>query len=74
MAEEPSNIVLEHLRALRTGVDALQIDMRDVKGRLTSLEASVANLHVDFAGQSARIDRVESRLERIENRLTLRDV
>ena len=53
--------------------------MREVKHRLTSLEVSVANLrgvanlHGDFAGQSGRIDRVESRLERIENRLNLRD-
>jgi hypothetical protein len=48
-------------------------DVREVKRRLTSLEVSVANLHGDFAGQSARIDRVELRLERIENRLSLRD-
>ena len=73
MVEEPSNIVLEHLRALRMGVDELQADMRDVKGRLTSLEVSTANLHGDFAGQSARIDRLDNRLERIENRLSLRD-
>ncbi len=48
-------------------------DMREVKQRLTSLEVSVATLHGDFAGQSGRIDRVESRLERIEHRLDLRD-
>jgi predicted nuclease with TOPRIM domain len=47
--------------------------MREVRGRLTSLEVSVANLHGDFAGQSGRIDRVENRLERIEQRLDLRD-
>jgi hypothetical protein len=40
---------------------------------MTSLEVSVANLHGDFAGQSSRIDRVENRLERIEQRLDLRD-
>ena len=46
--------------------------MRDVKSRLTSLEVSVSLLHGDFASQSGRIDRVEQRLERIENRLDLR--
>ena len=74
MVEDSGNIVLEHLRALRRGVDDLQADMRDVKSRLTSLEASQAILHGDFAGQSARLDRLDDRLERIENRLSLRDV
>jgi predicted nuclease with TOPRIM domain len=73
MVDDSNNLVLEHLRALRAGVDELRVDMRDVKGRLTSLEISVANLHGDFAGQSGRIDRVEHRLERIEQRLDLRD-
>lgn len=79
-AVDPTDIVLEHLRALRSEFDGFRADMRDVKGRLTALEVSVANLrgevanlHGDFAGQSGRIDRVETRLERIENRLSLRD-
>ena len=51
----------------------LRADVRDMRGRLTSLEVSVANLHGDFAGQSERIDRVEGRLERVEHRLRLRE-
>lgn len=51
----------------------LRADVRDIRGRLTSIEVSAANLHGDFAGQSGRIDRLESRLERIENRLDLRN-
>ena len=73
MAEESGNLVLEHLRALRAGMDELRADVHDMKGRLTSLAVSVASLHGDFAGQSLRIDRLEIRLERIENRLSLRD-
>jgi len=80
MAVDPANLVLEHLRAIRSEFDGFRADMRDVKGRLTSLDVSVANLwsevanlHGDFAGQSGRFDRVETRLERIENRLSLRD-
>jgi predicted nuclease with TOPRIM domain len=73
MADDPNNLVLEHLRALRMDMGELRADMRDGKGRLASLEVSVANLHGDFAGQSERIDRVASRLERIEQRLHLRD-
>jgi hypothetical protein len=42
-----------------------------LKRRVTSLENQTASLHVDFAGQSARLDRIEVRLDRIERRLDL---
>ena len=73
MAKESSNLVLEYLRALRMDMGELRADVRDMRGRLTSIEVSTANFHGDFAGQSARLDRIESRLERIGNRLNLRD-
>jgi predicted nuclease with TOPRIM domain len=73
MADKTSDLILEHLRTLRLEVGELRADVRDMRGRLTSLEVSAANLHGDFAGQSERIDRVEGRLERIENRLLLRE-
>jgi predicted nucleic acid-binding Zn-ribbon protein len=63
--------VLEHLRYIGAAVDGLREDAQDLKRRMTSLEMQVAQLHGDFAGRSARIDRVESRLERIERRLEL---
>lgn len=37
----------------------LKADMLDLKGRMTSLELAVAQLHGDFARQSLRIDRIE---------------
>jgi hypothetical protein len=60
---ETDNLVLEDLRAIRTDLGEVGEDLREVKRRLTSLEVSVANLHGDFAGQSGRIDRVENRLD-----------
>ena len=74
MADDISNLVLEHLRYIRGRVDSLLEDMQDVKRRLTSLESQAAQLHGDFAGQSARIDRIEYRLDRIERRLELMPV
>ena len=71
MTEATDNLVLEHLRHLRTGVDGLREDMQEMKRRMTSLESQVALLHGDFAGQSSRIDRLEVSLERIERRLDL---
>jgi predicted nucleic acid-binding Zn-ribbon protein len=64
---DSDNIVLEHLRHIRGAVDGLRDDMREVKGRLGILESQYANL-------SNRLDRVDSRIERIdEGRLNLTD-
>ncbi|MEA2874587.1 MAG: hypothetical protein QOH67_4806 [Hyphomicrobiales bacterium] len=63
---ETDNIVLEHLRHIRSAVDDLRDDMREVKGRLGILESQYANL-------SNRLDRVDGRIERIERRLNLAD-
>ena len=52
MTDKTSALILEHLRVLRLEMGELRADVRDMRGRLTSLEVSVANLHGDFAGQS----------------------
>jgi predicted nuclease with TOPRIM domain len=59
-----ADIVLEHLRHIRSAVDGLRDDMREVKGRLGILESQYAHL-------SNRLDRVDGRIERIEQRLNL---
>ena len=58
--------MLEHLRHIRAVVDGLRDDMREVKGRLGILESQYASL-------SNRLDRMDSRVERIEQRLSLAD-
>ena len=64
---ETDNIVLEHLRHIRTTVDGLRDDMREMKSRMGILENQYASL-------STRIDRLDARVERIERRLELADV
>ena len=66
MTDDVSNLILEHLRHLRAGQDALRADMLEVKERLGQLEAGYASL-------SRRIDRMDGRLVRIETRLGLID-
>jgi septal ring factor EnvC (AmiA/AmiB activator) len=73
VVDDSNNLVLEHLRVIRTDLGEVRDDVREVKQRLTSLEVSVATVHGDFAGQSGQIDRVESGLKRIEHRLDLRN-
>ena len=68
---EPDNLVLVMLRRMDEKLDRVIGDIQELKLRVTSLEQQVAHLHVDFAGQSARMDRIEARLDRIERRLEL---
>ena len=73
MTDEPDNLVLRYLRRIDENVVRVIDDVADLKRRMTSLEQVVSLLHGDFAGQSLRIDRIETRLERIERRLDLTD-
>jgi predicted nuclease with TOPRIM domain len=66
MTDETANLILEHLRHLRSGLDAVREAVRDIKIRLTHVEEGLA-------GVNRRIDRVETRLDRIESRLGLVD-
>lgn len=63
-----ADLVLEHLRAIRATLDALRADAHDLKERMSGIEAGFGTLAVAIASQSARIDRVDSRLERLEGR------
>jgi tetrahydromethanopterin S-methyltransferase subunit G len=73
MSDEPDNLVVRYLRRLDEKVDRALDDLREIKQRLSSLEVSVAHVHGDFAAQSQRIDKLEHRLDRIGQRLDLRD-
>ena len=71
VTDQPDSLVLATLHRIDGKLDRLTDEVVDLKRRMTSLESSVALLHGDFAGQSARIDRIEIRLDRIERRLDL---
>lgn len=78
MADNIENLILEHLRAIRADIGGIKEDVREIKQRLTSLEAAVAglrrdnaNLYSDVIDQQTRYDRLTERVERIERRLDL---
>jgi hypothetical protein len=67
-----------YLREIRDGQRTTIEDMRDMRRRMSNLEASfaglrtdVAHLHTVAAQQSSRSDDIVDRLERIEKRLNL---
>jgi predicted nuclease with TOPRIM domain len=63
---EVENLILDHLRHMRSGIDGLREDMREVKTRLDSLISQFGDLSRRFERLDVRLERVERRLELIE--------
>lgn len=64
MTEEPDDLILQHLRAIREQLDTLNHRQLEMMQRLGNVEVSLANL-------SVRVDRIDARLDRVESRLGL---
>jgi tetrahydromethanopterin S-methyltransferase subunit G len=77
MNESTENLVLEHLRHLRAGMDRLHERLDDLTTRVGRIEVTMAQgfarTEVALAEHSVRFDKVERRLDRIETRLGLID-
>lgn len=78
MGDEPSNVIIEHLAALRSAVAAVKTDTSEIGTRLGQVETGLAGLRRPFAhaGEntailSVRLDRLIERMERLERRLEL---
>jgi len=74
------NLIIEHLRAIRTDISSLKDDSREIKSRLTSVEQGIVGLRRDSASQygdivdtHSRYDRLAERVEQIEKRLDIAD-
>jgi hypothetical protein len=66
MTEEPHNLILEHLRAIRSSQERMEHDIKDLKFRVGQIEQTLVH-------HSSRFDRIETRLDHIEKRLGLVD-
>jgi archaellum component FlaC len=66
MAKEPESVVLVLLRKIDERTERMAEDLQDLKTRVTSVEEGLA-------GVNRRLDRLDSRVERIERRLELSD-
>lgn len=78
MGRPEDNLVLEHLRAIRSDIAQGKDDLREIKLRLTTLENGQATIltHMGHlagadAEQHQRYDSLVERIERIERRLEL---
>ena len=66
MAKEPESVVLVLLRKIDERTERMADDLHDLKVPVTSFEEGLA-------GVNRRLDRLDSRVERIERRLELTD-
>ena len=73
MADEPNNIILEHLQHIRRAVDRIELDLTDVKSRVSSLEQVQGQILALMGTMNQRMDRFDERLGRVERRFDLVD-
>ena len=72
------NLIIEHLRAIRTEIASVKSDTADTRQRVGSVETSiidmrrnVVHLFEDMAHQQLTMDKLLDRVQRIEKRLDL---
>lgn len=80
MSDEPENIVLEHLKAIRSELAVVRDDLRELRDRQVETHTAVLAVRRDQihdaetgANLAVRVDRLTDRMDRIERRLDLVD-
>ena len=80
MSDEPFNLVLEHLKALRADMAALRGILGEHGERLSRIDIGVSRYRRDqaedaetVAHMEVRLDRLRDDIEMIKRRLDLRD-
>ena len=78
MSDETSNLIIEHLKALRAEVASVKADTSELRTRLGHVETGIAGLRRDFAHADentailgVRLDRLIEHMERLEKRPVL---
>jgi hypothetical protein len=71
MNDETANVVLEHLRRVRASQDRMELDVGEMKSRMSVLEQTTGQILISIGTMNQRMDRFDERLSRIEKRLDL---
>jgi predicted nuclease with TOPRIM domain len=73
VSDDGADLILNISRAIRAEQTAQREKLDEIIVRLGRLELEVAGLHGDYAGLSVRLDNLDRRVARIEQRLELAD-
>jgi len=71
VSDDRADLILDMLRAIRAEQTAQREKLDEIIVRLGRLEREVAGLRGDYAGLSVRLDNLDRRVGRIEQRLEL---
>ena len=71
MTEANDNLVLEPLRRIRASQERTEIELHDIKARMSAVEGHAGATQVQLGAISMRLDRLDERVARIEKRLDL---
>ncbi len=73
MAEVTNELIHAVLQKIQEEQSAMPHDLREIKGELTAIRSYVYAVHQDIGNIYGILGRNETRLERIERRLELRE-
>ncbi len=73
MSSETETLVLEMLRRIRSSQERMELDIGDLKSRVSLIEQMQGQMLALLGGLGQRMDRFEERVARIERRLDLVD-
>jgi archaellum component FlaC len=72
MAENVNNdLIFSVLQKMQVDMAEMKFDIRDIKTRMTMVEEHVGSSIIAISGVNNRLDRLNDRVERIEQRLDL---
>ncbi len=73
MSEQPENLILEHLRHIRSELKTLKDGQTDIKAEILSIRKYLHNIQGDALRREQTIGEIQLDLDRIKNRLDLTD-
>jgi archaellum component FlaC len=68
-----SELIYNVLQKMQTDMSEMKFDIRDLKTRMTMVEEHMGSSIIAISGVNNRLDRLNDRVERIEQRLDLTD-
>jgi len=74
MAEVTQDLIYEMLKCIRTDTSDLKDGQTDIKTEINAMRGTMVSMHQDINNIYGVLGRHEQRLERIENRLELREL
>ena len=64
-----NGLIDEASKSMQASDAVMREDIHALKARVTSIDSGLALVHTDLAGMADRMDRIDSRLQRVEHRL-----